>query len=197
VTLSTAERTHVPPPRQVPGEAGVWVFIFGDLTLFAYIFLVYLHYRSSAPQMFRSSRDLLDRNIGLTNTLVLLTSSLLVVVAVRCVRTGRSCLAFQSFAGAMMCGLGFMALKAIEYHAEIDAGHTLTSNRFFTFYYLLTGLHLLHLVLGMGVLACLTSISRRPVLTRGQTILLEGGSCYWHMVDLLWIVIFPLLYLVR
>jgi nitric oxide reductase NorE protein len=181
----------------VPGEAGVWVFIFGDITFFACLFVAYLDSRRTNLELFGSSRELLDRNFGVANTLVLLTSSLFVVLAGRHFQDHNRRSAGRWFAAALGCGAVFVALKAVEYQAEIVAGRTLTSNVFFTFYYLLTGLHLLHLILGMAVLTYLFVISRRDDSTRWHTVAIEGGSCYWHMVDFLWIVIFPLLYLIR
>jgi nitric oxide reductase NorE protein len=182
---------------KVPGEAGVWVFIFGDITFFACLFVVYLDSRRSNPELFGSSRELLDQNFGVANTLVLLTSSLFVVLAGRHFRAHNRQSAGRWFAAALVCGALFVALKAVEYQAEIVVGRTFTSNVFFTFYFLLTGLHLLHLILGMAVLTYLFVISRRDDPTRWHTVAMECGSCYWHMVDFLWIIIFPLLYLIR
>jgi nitric oxide reductase NorE protein len=173
------------------------VFIFGDITFFACLFLVYLSSRRSHLEFFRGSRELLDQSLGFANTVVLLTSSLFVVLAGQHFRTQRHQRAGRWFAAALGCGVVFVALKAVEYHAEIVAGRTLTSDVFFTFYFLLTGMHLLHLILGIAVLTYLLVISRRDDPTRWHTVAIEGGSCYWHMVDFLWIIIFPLLYLIR
>jgi nitric oxide reductase NorE protein len=186
-----------PPVGGIPGEAGVWVFIFADVTFFLYLFVLYLNSRRSHREVFASSRELLDSNFGAANTLILLTSSLFIVLANRQFRARNSLAARRWFSAALGCGGAFVALKAVEYHAEIAAGRTLSSDVFFTYYFMLTGLHLLHLILGLGVLTYLRVISRRGDRTSWHTVAIEGGSCYWHMVDFLWIIIFPLLYLIR
>lgn len=182
-------------PGHVPGEVGVWVFIFGDLVVFTYMFGVFLNYRSNEGDVFAASSEFLDQNLGIVYTLVLLLSSLFVVRALHWTRAGRGDRGSAFFLAAIGCGLAFLALKAFEWHHEIDAGRTLTSDHFVTFYFLLTGLHALHLTMGLIVLAILTVVVRRGSPRRSQWILIEGGACFWHMVDFLWMIIFPLLYL--
>jgi nitric oxide reductase NorE protein len=98
---------------------------------------------------------------------------------------------------AIASGLGFCTIKALEYGEKLASGTVPTSNAFWMYYYALTGLHLFHLVLGIGALAFCFAQSRKDVLSDARFRLVEGGACFWHMVDLLWIVLFPLLYLVR
>ena len=184
-------------PRPVPGEAGVWVLILGDLTVFGVIFGTQLYYRGQAPGAFARSQQLLDQDLGALNTVLLLVSSLFVVLAVRTVRTAQRPRSSVLLAGALACGAGFAAVKVIEYGQKLGAGLTPLTDDFFLYYYVLTGLHALHLLVGMGVLTFLLVLSRRPSLTDRQFALFEGGACFWHMVDLLWIVLFPLLYLVH
>ena len=179
----------------VPGEVGVWVFLFGDLVVFTYMFGVYLHYRSNEGEVFAASSQFLSQDLGIVYTLVLLLSSLFVVRALHWMRAGRGERASVLFLSALGCGVVFLALKATEWHHEIAAGRTLNYNHFVTFYYLLTGLHALHVTIGLVLLAILATLSRRGTPGKSQWILLEGGACFWHMVDLLWIIIFPLLYL--
>jgi nitric oxide reductase NorE protein len=99
--------------------------------------------------------------------------------------------------GAFACGLVFIAVKVFEYHERIAAGQTPSENDFYTLYFILTGLHLFHLIIGLGVLTSLWFLARKPELTKHQWAFFEGGTCFWHMVDLLWIVLFPLIFLVR
>jgi nitric oxide reductase NorE protein len=181
----------------VPGEAGVWVFLFGDLVLFALFFGLYLHYRAQDPVRFLASQRNLKPDIGAVNTLLLLTSSLLVVLAVRAIREGGAKTAPALIAGAFAGGAGFAVLKFFEYRIELTHGLTPATDNFFLCYYLLTGFHLFHLVIGLGVLIFLWSRARLPRLHTRQLALVEGGACFWHLVDLLWIILFPLLYLVR
>lgn len=190
-SMATSVRT-----KHIPGEAGVWVFIFGDMTIFAVLFMTFLSGRRRDVELFDASQTQLNQVYGVVNTLLLLLSSLFVVMAVRSMRERRG-RADSLFAGAIACGLAFSGLKVLEYAGKIDHGFTPASNDFFMYYFVLTGLHWFHLVLGLIVLTILFRLSRREKLTTNQLSFVEGGACFWHMVDLLWIVLFPLLYLVH
>lgn len=175
----------------------MWVFIFGDMTVFAMLFGVYLYYRGQDAAQFNQSQTSLSQTFGVANTLILLTSSLLVVTALRAVRRGCAPLARGLIYGAMLCGLIFIINKVIEYSDKIGHGLVPATNQFFMYFYVMTGLHLFHVVIGLGLLRFVVELTRRPILGAREQSYLEGSACFWHMVDLLWIVIFPLLYLVR
>jgi nitric oxide reductase NorE protein len=185
------------PTRRIPGEEGTWVFILGDMTVFAVFFATYLYYRAQQPELFNVSQLSLRPGYGVINTLLLLTSSLLVVIGLRAVRRQVRNVAPWMFSGALLCGLGFSFMKFLEYSEKLSKGLTPNTNSFFMYYYVLTGLHFFHLIVGMGVLTFLIVKSRAPSLTVKQFAFVEGGACFWHMVDLLWIVLFPLLYLMK
>jgi len=123
---------------------------------------------------------------------------LLVVLAVRAMRDERRRYLDPrlAVAGAAV-GFCFIIVKAVEYNEKITAGITPSTNEFYMYYFVLTGLHLAHVIIGLGVLVALSRVARKPSPTRTHIALFEGGACFWHMVDLLWIVIFPLLCLVR
>jgi nitric oxide reductase NorE protein len=101
------------------------------------------------------------------------------------------------FSLAFLCGLGFVVVKFFEYREKIIAGFTITTNDFYMYYFMLTGIHLVHVVIGMGVLAFLIMTSRNPNLEDSHVNVLESGASFWHMVDILWIVLFALFYLLR
>jgi len=185
------------PERRMPAEEGVWVFLFGDMTVFAILFGVYLFYRGQDPALFDASQLKLNQTFGVINTLVLLTSSLLVVTAVRAVRENAFQLARILTYAAMACGVIFVANKAIEYGQKITHGIVPGTNQFFMYFYVMTGLHLFHVVIGLALLGFVVKLTRKPALVDREQGYLEGAACFWHMVDLLWIVIFPLLYLVK
>jgi nitric oxide reductase NorE protein len=186
------------PEKHVPGEAGAWIFILGDMCVFAVFFSVYLIQRGHDPVLFAHSQEALNRNFGALNTILLLVSSLFVVLAIRAVRSpSQRRLAPRLVLGALACGGSFIVVKAFEYHEKIAAGITPATNDFYMYYFVLTGLHLFHLVIGMAVLIVLWRFSRKPELSKHQLAFFEGGACFWHMVDLLWIVLFPLLFLAR
>lgn len=175
----------------------MWVFIFGDLTVFALLFGVFIVERSKNAAVFDTSQRLLNQNFGAVNTLLLLSSSLLVATGVRAIRQ-RLSIGPKLFVGAIACGAAFSCIKFVEWGEKLSAGHNPGSNHFFMYYFILTGLHFMHLVLGMCVLTFLFFQARRPERVVGQRLaFVEGGACFWHMVDLLWIVLFPLIYLMH
>jgi nitric oxide reductase NorE protein len=184
------------PDDGTPGEPGVWIFILGDMSIFGAFFVVFLWENRGDRKLFAESTQDLFQSIGAINTLVLLLSSYLVVLAVRAQRAGRTVLVGRLLLGTLACAATFAALKAYEYSLELGNDHTPGTNVFFTFYFVLTGVHLIHVLIG----ACLVlawrqrSQQERPWLTERS--FAEGCATYWHMVDLLWIVIFTLLYLV-
>jgi len=195
--VSTRPAERPPGGLHIPGEAGTWIFIFGDMCVFSVFFAYYLVSRGDDPVLFEQSQDMLNRNFGALNTIVLLVSSLLVVLAVKAMRATRRDLAQRLVVGAFLCGITFVVVKVLEYHERIAAGQTPMANDFYLLYFLLTGLHLFHLVLGLGVLTSLWVLAGKARLSAHQWAYFEGGTCFWHMVDLLWIVLFPLLFLVR
>jgi nitric oxide reductase NorE protein len=184
----------------IPGEAGLWIFILGDMTLFAAILIVFLWERRSDPVVFEESAHQLIQPIGAVNTLVLLLSSYLVVCAVFAHRGGRYPQARRFVAGAVSCAAVFAGLKAFEYYSAISSGHTpsghMPEGTFFTFYFVLTGLHLLHVIVGTALLLVWQAMLKRRRPWTGSQKVAEGIASYWHMVDLLWVAIFTLVYLV-
>ncbi|MDB5977703.1 MAG: cytochrome oxidase subunit [Nevskia sp.] len=183
------------PANHLPGEAGLWIFVLGDMTIFALLFAVFIYYRNENLEMYLSSQRELNQNFGALNTLLLLTSSWFVALGIQLEREGRANSAMHLFSVAWLCGVGFAIIKIVEYGQKIKHGITLTTNEFFTFYYMLTGIHFMHVTIGLCVLTFIILHLRQP--EPHNRMLLEGGATYWHMVDLLWIVLFPLLYLMK
>lgn len=179
----------------MPGDAAMWVMVLGDFVFFGAYFIIFMIHRAMAPELFLQSQQHLNLVIGVVNTLVLLTSSWFVVRGVATARSGdhQGALRLTYLGGA--CGVLFILIKAYEWSAKIAQGHTMPSNEFFMFYYMLTGVHLFHVGLGLLILGIVVRELRNP---RKQRIsMVESGATYWHMVDLLWIVIFGLLYVMR
>jgi nitric oxide reductase NorE protein len=193
VTASAA----VVAERHTPGEAGLWILLFGDMTVFAIVFGAYLQQRGRQPDLFAHAQEALSRDIGAANTVILLTSSFLVVRATRGTGDSLNRHSPRLLAGAILLGLAFVGLKAWEYTDLVAGGITPHTSTFFMYYFALTGLHLAHLTVGLVVLIALFMLSRRQRLTTAQFAFAEGGACFWHMVDLLWLIIFPLVFLVR
>ncbi|MDB6062343.1 MAG: cytochrome c oxidase subunit [Verrucomicrobiaceae bacterium] len=183
--------------RHIPGELGLWIFVLGDMLVFGLFFSVFVFYRAQNPELFMQSQATLNSNYGALNTIFLLTSSWLVVLGINAARKNLNGLAFKLLLLAMLCGAGFISVKVIEYSEKIHAGIGLTTNDFYMFYFILTGLHFFHVLIGMVALAVLCVIARRGISKPSDLAILEGGASYWHMVDVLWIVLFPLLYLMK
>ena len=184
-------------PGHIPGEAGVWVLILGDMVAFSAFFAVFLLHRAQNVALFSVSQAALDRRFGLLNTALLLTSSLFVARAVIAARAGATPWSSRLLIFALACGGGFVVSKAFEWGGKIAAGITLNTNEFYSFYYMFTGIHLLHVLVGMGVLSYLLARSRRADPGVSYVAVMEGGGAFWHMVDLIWVVLFALFYLLR
>ena len=183
--------------NEVPGEAGVWVFVLGDMLAFALFFAVYSYYRALDVPAFAAGQATLNQNYGALNTLLLLVSSWFVVLAVTDIREREGLLAPRLFMAAFACGLAFVVVKAFEYGEKFGAGITITTSDFFMYYFIFTGLHLVHVLIGMGVLLYLIVLARSDMSGEHDLKLMESECVYWHMVDLLWIVLFPLFYLMQ
>jgi len=175
----------------------VWVFVMADMTVFAILFGSFMSSRHQNPDLFEASRHDLNPNFGGVNTLILLTSSWFAALALDAVRESRFALAQRFIGGAFLCGLAFAVSKAIEYTEKLNAGISLLTNDFFMYYFTLTGIHLFHVIAGSVVLLVLWFKARSRSFDPERPVVLECGAIYWHMVDLLWIILFPLLYLVR
>lgn len=181
----------------IPGELGVWMFVLGDMCIFALFFAVYLFYRSEDIHVFLSAQQTLNQNFGALNTILLLFSSWFVALAVIDVREQAGKLAPKLLFFAIAYGLGFVVVKFFEYREKLNAGIGITTNDFYMYYYIFTGIHFIHVVIGLGLLILMLNASKKAIATDTGLRMFESGGIYWHMVDLLWIVLFPLLYLIR
>lgn len=187
----------------IPGDPGIWILIFGDMSVFAVLFGAFMYSRSRNSDAFAAAHEHLDVAIGTGNTLLLLTSSMLVALAVerskpsRVQANGDRVAIRYLFVGALGCGVLFVCFKALEWSLLLRDGAAVGSNEYFSYYFMMTGTHLVHVLIGLVVLARLVSIARRPRYSRRNRRLFETGGLFWHMVDLLWVVLFALFYLVR
>ena len=178
------------------GSEGLWIFVFIDMAIFALLFFVFMADRLEHFALYKTSQPHLNEIFGLVNTLVLLTSSWLVVESVHAARAMRPERVSRNLALALICGGLFCVSKFIEYHAKINAGIGPAKNSFFAFYFFITFIHFLHVVAGM---LCLNSFRRRSASCLNSAAYvtgIENVGLFWHYVDVLWIFIFPLLYLI-
>lgn len=185
----TLQSTHL------PGDGAMWVMVLGDLIIFGSYFLIFMVHRTMAPQEFLDAQQHLNLNIGVLNTVVLLTSSWFVARSVVAARSGDIAAALRLTYLGGACGVLFIGIKGYEWSAKITQGYTMGGSEFFNFYYMLTGVHLFHVSLGLLIMGIVVRELRNPRKRRMSMV--ESGGVYWHMVDLLWVVIFGLLYVMR
>jgi nitric oxide reductase NorE protein len=195
ITSEETFKAQRSPSPHIPGELGIWILIFGDLFVFAVFFATFAYYRLTEPVVFRSSQAALNQPLALLNTVVLLTSSLFVVRALEAGRRAARCAARSWTLSAIVCGLSFVVIKAVEYGQKISDQLYPTTNNFFMLYFALTGIHLFHVLVGLGVLSFLRARFNRTAA--GRDLIAEGCAIYWHMVDILWVVLFAIFYLHR
>ncbi|MFZ2220216.1 MAG: cytochrome c oxidase subunit 3 family protein [Rhodoferax sp.] len=185
-----------PEPR-LAGDLAVWIIIMAELLTFGILFLSYAFARSLDVELFNESQRTLNLNAGALNTLLLITGSWCVASAVHAVRADRSVAGARWLVLALVCGSGFVAIKMHEFAGKIEAGIDLSTNTFYMFYILLTAFHFFHVIFGMVFLLILWFKTRQGAYGSHDYHALESGAAFWHMVDLLWIVLFPLVYVMR
>jgi nitric oxide reductase NorE protein len=179
------------------GDEGIWFFIAGDLCLFAVIFLLFMTARIHSPALFGRSRGTLHLGLGLLNTLVLITSSYFMARAVVATRHRVRSQVVRNLSLAVGIGSIFALVKVFEYGSLFGAGISPVTDNFFMYYFVLTGLHLVHYLGGIVALVVTLVRARKVQLDAGYTRWTESVGVYWHMVDLLWIFLFAMLYLLR
>jgi nitric oxide reductase NorE protein len=184
--------------RFVPGQPDMWAFVLFETLVFTGYFGFYLFYRSRSPELFLHSQAQLDLRIGVFNTLVLLLSSWSVARCVQSSRAGAYRAALRDVFITAAFAAVFLFFKVFEWFRLVRMGNGLDSNDFFTYYFFLTGIHFVHLLIGFVVLGVivyqLRSQGRRERKVQEN---IETCATYWHTVDFLWVLIFALLYVVR
>lgn len=181
--------------RQV-GSEGLWIFVFIDMVIFTLIFFVFMSERLGSLALFEAGQAHLNAWFGLVNALVLLTSSWLVVEAVHAARAEAVPRVRRCLAGALVCGMLFVVSKVLEYRAKLLLGITPATDPFFSFYFFITFVHFLHVVAGMLFINAYRRRAARGAGGKHFVTALENVGLFWHYVDVLWIFIFPLLYLI-
>lgn len=183
------------PAKAVPGQPDIWFFVFFEAFLFTSYFTVYVIRRMNDSEQFLQAQAQLSLASGVLNTLILLVSSWSMARCVQASREGAVGAAMKNVLLTIGFALAFLVAKVWEWVVKAGNGHTFTSHEFFTFYYFLTGIHFLHLLIGFVFLGVVVHQLRQPARRSQQVI--ETSATYWHMVDFLWIMIFALLYLMR
>jgi nitric oxide reductase NorE protein len=195
---ATDETTTYPRAEEigrVPGETDMWFFVVFESLVFTSYFCVYLYYRAQHQRSFLQAQSALALPLGIVDTILLLTSSWAIARCVQHTRAARDRAAQRCALVTAGLGVAFLAVKAVEWVRLIGDGHTFTSSDFMQYFFFLTGIHAIHLLIGFVALGVLVHQLRDPQRRSHQTI--ETCSTYWHTVDLYWVLIFALLYIVR
>ncbi len=179
-----------------PAELGVWLFVFADMCIFAMYFAVFVWEKNLNPAMFTEGQASLSTQLGGLNTVVLLISSYFAAKAVHSARLFNIEVYKRFIKLTMFCGLIFLCVKFVEYSDKFSAGFDIATNAFYRNYFAFTGFHMLHVIFGLSFLAWLLFSVKTVEQLKEKTQAIEGAGLYWHMVDLLWVVLFSLLYLV-
>lgn len=183
-------------------KLGLWLFLATEILLFAVMFTGFALYRWMYLQEFHEGSHHLQWKLGALNTVVLLVSSYFAAIAVDSAQHGDNKGVLRSFGISTLCGLIFMIVKYFEYHHKFETGffpggeHFHEFKNFLSFYFCMTGVHGLHVLIGMGLMIWVITKARKNRFSRDYYTPVELTALYWHLVDLIWIYLFPLLYLV-
>lgn len=197
--------THV-HRDDVGSRMGMWLFLFTELILFGGMFLLYSVYRFQYADEFHLAAKELNTIMGAFNTAVLLTSSLTMVLAIIAIQRDQKALSILLQVITILLALFFLVNKYFEWTAKFHHGiypgsEELLSKSsgeilFFGLYYVMTGLHGIHVIVGMFLIAVMTRMTRKDIITKDSYVRLENAGLYWHLVDIIWIFLFPLFYLI-
>ena len=178
-----------------PGGILIWIVIFLELITFGMALIAMVMYSKEEPQAFHTSRLLLNTTFGAVNTVFLLTSGFFMANSVKKLKESKIYQSSIYLKLTMVGGFLFLLLKSVEYYMKIEAGLTLSYNTFFSFYWMLTFFHVIHVIVGLVILA-ITYISLQKKKDKINLEDFEASAAFWHMCDLIWLLLFPIIYLI-
>jgi cytochrome c oxidase subunit 3 len=204
--MSTVAAGSHPAHKDYEGsKLGMWIFLFTEILLFGGLFLLYSAYRAKYPQDFHQAGQHLNMVIGVINTVILLTSSLTVAVSITAIQKGNRKLTLLCLTTTILFGVAFLVNKYFEWSGEIRRGIYPNGPEllklpngekiFYGLYYSMTGLHGLHVLAGIVLLAVVLNFVWRQKVSSTDFNKLENAGLYWHLVDVIWIFLLPMLYL--
>jgi nitric oxide reductase NorE protein len=188
--------------KKLPGDLAMWFFILAELTVFAIFFIGFAVAEHLNSDLFAQSKAQVHPLAGLINTLALITSSFAVALSLQAMHQNKTKLAAQRLVYALLIASIYIVVKVWEYQTLFEQGFNIESNSFFTLYFLITFFHLMHVLLGMVILIYMAKNAAQgqyepsTLSSKNHLSGFESGACYWHMVDLLWIILFPLIYVI-
>ncbi len=208
-TLALREQFDTEAQQKDASTLGMWIFLVTEIMFFGGMFLAYTIYRSTYPEIFAVCSSSLNVYIGAANTVVLLCSSFTMVMAVRSAQLGRQGAIIFNLILTLALGFVFLGVKGYEWHEKFVEHHIPgpgfhfegiaqqgPAQLFFSLYFAMTGLHALHMVIGAGLLTWLVIKARQGTFTAEYMTPVDIAGLYWHFVDVIWIFLFPLLYLI-
>jgi nitric oxide reductase NorE protein len=181
--------------KRLPGDLAMWFFILAELTVFAVFFIGFAVAEQLNSEMFIVSKAKLHPVAGLVNTIALITSSLFVALSVRAIHLGNIKKSIYLLIVSQCVACIYVVVKIWEYQTLFSVGIDIETNTFFTLYFLITFFHFMHVLLGMVILI-FVGVNAKKGLYKEDITGFESGACYWHMVDMLWIILFPLIYII-
>ncbi len=211
-TMKTPEHAHHYESMEhqyLTAKFGVWLFLATEILMFGSVFVAYIIYHHQFPEVFKKGSEYTSVVYGATNTIVLLFSSLTMALAIHYMQKNRQKATVIALWITFLCGCIFMGIKAIEYshkfHEGLYIGKFFSGDTsgfdnlalYFSFYFTMTGIHGFHVLIGMGLIAWIAIKAMRGHFSSGYYTPIEGIGLFWHLIDLIWIYLFPLLYLVE
>lgn len=196
-TTTSTESNRANEPRLLPGDLAIWFFIFAELLVFGIFFIVYSIQRLQHIELFNQYQQTLNKETGAINTVLLITASYFVVRAIQEIKKNNVDSCINWLYASMGMGFGFLLLKSYEFYGKFSVGINLNTNDFYFFYISLTFFHFLHVILGMIIIFFVILFAKKGKYSDKEHTGIETAASYWHMVDLVWIVLFPLVYIIR
>ncbi|MBT4790060.1 MAG: nitric oxide reductase [Halobacteriovoraceae bacterium] len=178
-----------------PGGLMVWIFVFSELIVFGAALVTFIYQRSLNIELFHSSRMELNQVLATMNTILLITSGFSIAMATKYFDQGEKKKTMRSLAFGLLLGCSFLIIKFFEYKEKFSHGFSLGSNTFFDYYWILTAFHALHIVLGIFILISIMFMVHKELPFKEDDFNFHTGAIYWHMCDLIWVLIFPVIYL--
>jgi cytochrome c oxidase subunit 3 len=195
-----AEHSHGhhmdPAVEYSSSKLGMWLFLGTEILLFGGLFAAYAIFRAKYPEMFMEQHLELNKKLGAINTCILIFSSLTMAMGVSAIQRGKQKATAILIFITILCGLAFGVVKYFEYSAKFHHHIYPDTSIFFSLYFMMTGLHMLHVFVGLVILATLLVLTMKGKFNAQYSTPIEIGGLYWHLVDLIWIYLFPLLYLI-
>jgi len=178
-----------------PGGILMWIVIFLELFTFGMALIAMVYYSKDEPEVFHNSKLLLNTTFGAVNTVFLLTSGFFMAKSVESFKAENFNKSISFLKWTMLGGFLFLILKSVEYYFKIDAGYSMSYNTFFSFYWMLTLFHVIHVIVGLVILLSIyVGLKKEKITTSVEDF--EASAAFWHMCDLIWLFLFPIIYLI-